>query len=136
MARITTESLRDLRDALDFAEYDRANEEPGAEFAANYNRRELEKLAPDLAADLIDARAAVAEERTRREAAEAEVARLRRELADIDAHNQRASDDYLARFGHDAACGGPEECGCMAVVLLARRGVVGTVAALAWAVGE
>lgn len=59
MSGVATESLRDLRDAFDAAEHDRANDEPGSAFAARYNRSALEKLAPDLAADLIDAREAL-----------------------------------------------------------------------------
>lgn len=58
-ARIATESLRDLRDALDFAEHDLANGEPGAAHAVRYNRRELESMAHGIACDLIDARDAL-----------------------------------------------------------------------------
>ena len=73
-ARVGTESLRDLLDALDFAEHDRANEEPGGEFAAKYNREALEKIAPDLAADLLDAR-------EEGEEARKEIANLRKGVA-------------------------------------------------------
>ena len=95
-ARIATESLRDLRDALDFAEHDLANGEPGAAHAVRYNRRELESMAHGIACDLIDARDELtaaqahlthalddaATQRTRAEAAEAEAecARLTTEL--------------------------------------------------------
>ena len=144
--------------------------------------------APDLAADLLDARAAVAEERARREAAEAEVARLRavcREAAQvliaevgapgpmsvldaalraagrvsaltIDCDSLRADNDRLrpieaaarahvaelaALVAAEAAHAGPQPTpagrhGAMAAVLLRRRGVVGSVAALAGAVGR
>lgn len=91
--RLVTHSVRDLRDALDAAEHDLANGEPGARFAVNYNRRELESMAYNLAADLIDTRDELttaqshlthalddaAAERTRADSAEAECARLRAE---------------------------------------------------------
>lgn len=41
-----------------------------------------------------------------------ELALLHRERVETNAHNRRAADDYLSRFGHDANCGGPNECGC------------------------
>lgn len=112
-ARIATESLRDLRDALDFAEHDLANGEPGAAHAVRYNRRELESMAHGIASDLLDARdeLATAEsriahalddaatERTRADAAEAEVARLRAENTRL-AHLAGQAADLVVERNH------------------------------------
>jgi len=93
--RVNVQSLRDLRDALDFAEHDRANGEPGGAFAAQYNRTALERIAPDLAADALalhDALARVTRERDAAVAARDALVTAAREYMDS---SRAAAGDYL-----------------------------------------
>ncbi|MDO9020597.1 MAG: hypothetical protein Q8S73_37080 [Deltaproteobacteria bacterium] len=91
--RVTTERTTELLDALALPCARRSDDDACGHCNACCGHMgataTLRRVAPDLAAALLDARADLAAERTRREAAEASVAQLRADLERADFDRQR-----------------------------------------------